>query len=335
MFETAENKQKVIVMVGLQGSGKSAKAQKLGTDGNYIIISSDDIRVELHNDGVSFTNETVFNTYYERFRNALKEGRNVILDATNTTLKARRCVFENVKRTHVQRKSLRIVAYIVNTTLEDCVKRLASRQRESFLDADDWTPVLDKYQKSFQIPMFYEGFDEIVLDNAPENLTYDVSFCNELIKKMSDFDQKNPHHIHSLYVHSKNLAYSYAKDFISNRIQYKDWIILSSAALWHDVGKLFTQTFDEEGVAHYYGHDGVGTYYVLSHPELFGGANTNSFLESLFYINFHMKAHRDFKNPKAEAKYRALFGDERYDSLIQFATYDKIASGTYKFEVNK
>lgn len=42
-----------------------------------------------------------------------------------------------------------------------------------------------------------------------------------------------------------------------------------------------------------------------------------------------MRAHRDFTGSKAQAKYRKLFGNKRFDKLMEFAEYDRIASGTY------
>lgn len=97
----------------------------------------------------------------------------------------------------------------------------------------------------------------------------------------------------------------------------------------HDIGKLSTKKFDENGIAHYYNHDCIGTYYIASHPEL---VNLESWElnKMLFIINNHMHAHNDFKGEKAEKKYRDLFGNEWFDELMQFAEYDRRASGTYE-----
>ena len=148
-----------------------------------------------------------------------------------------------------------------------------------------------------------------------------------IIVKMFDFDQKNPHHLYNLYIHCKNVA----DEYIKLKCKFKkDFDIEICAGQLHDIGKLFTQKIDENGVAHYYNHDSVGTYYLASHPEIVVACSEwDDFFETLFYVNYHMRAHRDFKSPKAEKKYRGIFGDDRYERLMQFGEFDRIASGTY------
>ena len=136
---------------------------------------------------------------------------------------------------------------------------------------------------------------------------------------MKYFNQKNPHHIYSLGEHCYKLGRNY-----SARVEVV-------AGILHDVGKLFTQKIDENGVAHYNGHDSVGTYYLASHPEVVPTRNNwDNFFETLFYVNYHMRAHRDFCGERAERKYRKIFGGKRFDRLMRFAECDRIASGTYK-----
>jgi tRNA nucleotidyltransferase (CCA-adding enzyme) len=104
------------------------------------------------------------------------------------------------------------------------------------------------------------------------------------------------------------------------------------AAKYHDLGKLYTRSFDDQGIAHYYGHDSVGAYKFMQTIEFWLSQNYSmeEVFEIIFYINYHMKGHKDIRHPKAEVKYRALFGNERYEKLIRFANCDMIASGTYE-----
>ena len=39
--------------------------------------------------------------------------------------------------------------------------------------------------------------------------------------------------------------------------------MVRDAASWHDIGKLLTQTFDNDKIAHYYSHENVSAYYYL------------------------------------------------------------------------
>ena len=70
---------------------------------------------------------------------------------------------------------------------------------------------------------------------------------------MKDWDQCNPHHISSLYDHAYLLADHFPKDSAE-----------FYAGILHDVGKMFTRFYDDQSIAHYYNHDYVGTYYILS-----------------------------------------------------------------------
>ena len=99
-----------------------------------------------------------------------------------------------------------------------------------------------------------------------------------------------------------------------------------------DLNKNYKPNFDEKGIAHYYGHDSVGAYYFMETMEFWleEGYSFDEVCEMIFYINYHMKGHKDIRQPKPEKKYRALFGNERYNKLIDFANYDMIASGTYE-----
>ena len=81
------------------------------------------------------------------------------------------------------------------------------------------------------------GFDLIRVEHSHDSLVY----WNENASKNERFwrPRKNPHHTLSLYDHcvacQKNVP-----------------LRLSHAALFHDCGKILTQSFDEKNIAHYY-----------------------------------------------------------------------------------
>ena len=136
--------------------------------------------------------------------------------------------------------------------------------------------VITRQVNKFEIPFYEEGFDfiDIVVDGN----------CNYREMQIPDIDQKNPHHKLTLKEHSERVFLNLKSD--------NDALLL--AAYYHDIGKIYTQSFDEKGIAHYYHHANVGTYEVLTHgfdyPKYTGRHDWSSdCLEILFYINYHMR----------------------------------------------
>jgi len=75
--------KKLIIVTGLQGSGKSTTAKKLSDLLDAVLLRSDVIRKELFEVRHYTQKETdiVFNTMFERARSNLIENKNVVLDA--------------------------------------------------------------------------------------------------------------------------------------------------------------------------------------------------------------------------------------------------------------
>lgn len=297
---------KLIVMVGLPGSGKSYYADMLCREAKTptVVLSSDDYRKRLFGDeNDQEHNDQVFKTLYADMRKYLISHVDVIFDATNTSLKSRLRIMNELGKIECEKE-----AYVICTLIEKCIEQDASRERKVGEE------VIWKFVRGFQCPQTYEGFSKVALVGIRPN--YDCVALADLQDKMAHYDQNNPHHLFNLYEHCNRVAQNYE---------------LGSAEYWagalHDVGKLFTRSTDENGISHYYNHDSVGAYYVLTHSELL--PDTSHILPVVHYVQYHMKAHKDFIGGKAERKYRKLFGDQRYDQLIQFAEYDKMASGTY------
>ena len=104
---------------------------------------------------------------------------------------------------------------------------------------------------------------------------------------------------------------------------------VSVATKYHDMGKLYTQTFDEDGVAHYYGHENIGAYMML----VYEVANQHSLFvnhnigDIAFYINYHMLPFQWKPNgTKTETKWAKRFGSKKYHNLWDMHIADLIAS---------
>ena len=113
------DKPKFYVMVGLSASGKSTIAKEISREGNRVIVSSDSIRGEICDGGVidQTKNEEVFKIFHKRIRDNLVAGRNVIADATNINMKARRSLLENVKKISCYK-----IAYIIPKPSDKCIE---------------------------------------------------------------------------------------------------------------------------------------------------------------------------------------------------------------------
>ena len=97
-METSTNPV-LVMMVGLPASGKSTIAHNLAKENNYIIFSSDELRVELYGDiNDQNHNHDLFIELHKRIKTALKEGNNVIYDACNLSSKRRVAFLQELKK---------------------------------------------------------------------------------------------------------------------------------------------------------------------------------------------------------------------------------------------
>ena len=140
------------IMIGIPGSGKSTYT-KTKMDRKVKILSSDAIRKELFLDEENQENNIlVFNTLHERAREFLLEGKDVVIDATNTNIEDRTKTLLPYKDLDIKRKAI-----IVQTPVETCVERDKRRRRVVGED------VINEYLNNYTPPTKEEGFDEIVV----------------------------------------------------------------------------------------------------------------------------------------------------------------------------
>lgn len=293
-------------MVGLPGSGKSYVSQQLKVTYNAEYFSSDLQRIKVCGDvNCQSRNHEVFNALYNDLKKTIKEGKNCIFDATNVTRKSRKTVIDMVKDI----PDIEIIAYVMNTKYEDCCIRDGLRERCVGEN------VIKKFYFSFEFPQRFEGFHDIIIHDTAET---DNRFFECTWRVMEKFDQENPHHIRTLGEHCKKLAELTQK--------YRHDHRLYLAGCLHDIGKIFTQFYDEQHIAHYYSHDNVGTYeimtWMLGNKGIFTCQEDIEYI--LFLVNYHMKGHKDWRTEK----YRKLLGDEWYNDLVAFADCDIESSGT-------
>lgn len=301
------------IMVGLPASGKSTIAKEIVESINEetVICSSDHMRELIYGenydkDGVDIDNNLVFSELYKEVRMNLKAKKNVILDATNITIKDRKKAIEAVRKIPCYK-----IAYIVVKKHSQCVKDDKNRNHSV------GEKVIDKFIKRFEIPLMGEGFDFIsIYQTEGFDKKFNKNKRNKILEDMKNFDQKNPNHSKTLGLHSLSVA-----DCFKN--ENKFW---QEVSIWHDIGKLFTQTFDEKLVAHYYNHQNVGAYYLLSNYDisiydLEDKQEALLFLVLVQAVNYHMVFMNEL-GIKAEIKWINLLGN-LYENLKIFNEIDK------------
>lgn len=314
---------KLVLMVGISGSGKSTMAEVLKQKYNFvtgidtIIVSSDALRKELLGDEDNQSqNNRIFDELRKRINNNLSK-KNVIVDATNLTIKSRRSILAIGKQFPECEK----IAIVMITPIN--VAKFQNKQRDRIVP--DY--IIDLQVARFEIPFYEEGFDKIELTGgdfknfSPLPLKKWMTEEDSVYCLMKGFDQKTKHHKYTLEKHCE-LCAEKIKELSHD-------IVLYRAAQIHDVGKVFTGKPKEDGSGdyRYIGHHNVGAYTLLQNLVLIGFYSYDNILKCLFYINYHMLPFF-IETDKAKKKWESIMGKENLDRLFLFNQCDRYASGT-------
>ena len=143
----------MILLIGFPGSGKSTWAERYSTNRNHTVsISSDKIREELYGDeATQGDNNKIFSLVRERAEEALKDCKDVIIDATNMTAKDRSAYFD-IAKTY----GATVTGILFDIPIEECKRRNSKRDRI----VPDF--VYDKMTKHYEQPQLSEGFTMLI-----------------------------------------------------------------------------------------------------------------------------------------------------------------------------
>ena len=282
-----------IMTIGLPASSKTtwAKAQE-----DYYWLSSDEIRK-----ATQIPNNDVFFVMNMRAKQLLEEGKNVIYDATNLWRKYRMHTLQELTSLS---SSVYFRAEVFLQPYEVLFERNAKRGEGERVPVE----TIQKFAVAFDFPQMFEGWDEININKSSKHQLFNFGKC-------TNFDQKNPHHELTLDKHLWKTVDLAEEHHLSPLMQ--------TAALYHDVGKVYCQTISEDGVAHYYGHEHISAYLYAMHEYTQNWYTWNEFLDILFIINYHMRPYQ--WTEKSYQKDLQLFGERRVELLRQFHYCDEAA----------
>jgi len=152
---------KIYMMIGIQGSGKSTYARNLSKELNIPLISSDGLRDERPDiDPVN-----IWPTLYDLCKETLNKGSDFIFDATNITPSIRSKLWIELDKRGIKKDSIDVIAYYFIPNLEESIKRVELRNKdpkERFLPID----VIESYYKNIVEPTKEEGFSKIIKYNC-------------------------------------------------------------------------------------------------------------------------------------------------------------------------
>ena len=300
--------QKVCMLIGLPGSGKSTWAKDVLEGTNYLyvnlssglssdfkIFSSDEYREKLCGDvNCQDNNQKVFDTLYDDLIEHVKNGGSAIYDATNINRKSRKTLLHRLQDLHIDNLVIQGVVFV--TPIEKCIERNNARNRKVPEE------VIYSMVCRFELPLTNEGFDNIVYSYDHFSEFYDPI---KEFAKMRGFNQDNPNHTETLDIHCFK-ACTYLLDKTNNKE-------LLTAALFHDLGKYYVAKYNEEkGYTQFIGHENYGAYRCLT-------TNFPSPIDPVgvaLYVNYHMEIFR-LKDAKEKSfiKHKNLFKPEFWNNL--------------------
>lgn len=300
------------ILIGMPGVGKTTYAKTYFNHKNIVYLSSDDIREEYNHE---IENQKVFQIMHKQCKVALKEGKDVVFDATNISKKRRRELIKMMSTIgHIN-----IDAYMFCMPIEMILENNLTRT-ERFIPFD----TIVNYLRTLDVPMYYEGFNNIYLiNNGLENDKYNIF---DFLKKVESYNQGNPHHNETLGEHTKTVVREVEK--MDECLIGIDYWIIRQAAMYHDYGKLYTRVYNKEkDKFNYYNHEKVSAYIWYCHEvqhNLIDDKRRYRLKDSGYQVAALIAHHMDFYKEDLNKTEKLLDDDDLYKMLIMLHRADEV-----------
>lgn len=146
---------KVVLTIGLPGSGKTTYAKKYAGENGFDYISTDEIRYDrfVNEFGDSEEQSETWREVRLRIAQSLKSGKSVLLDSTMISERNRTNLINYAKSID---ENAEIAAIYFNTALEICIERNSKREKPVPKE------VVEKMSEHLKVPSKSEGFTEIL-----------------------------------------------------------------------------------------------------------------------------------------------------------------------------
>lgn len=320
---------KVVIMAGVPGSGKTTTVKRKIEESNEVALhlSSDALRKEMYGNlkegNSTEANKAVFKEMKKRLGEVvkLKSYDTVYYDATNTSRKRRRIMYNYIKEID---SDVEVQIYYISVPLY--YLKMANEQRPE----EEQVPesVLLKMYKNIQVPRKEVDCDLFIVSCNPiflpefspskVNTILDIVdnmcvsfYVSEMFKIFSPHDCP-PYHYEAIHEHIDMCIQNTAPE---DRL-------LRTVAIFHDLGKSVTKVLHEDGRATYRDHANVSANYYLNYiASTKKEYNKEEVYLVMEAIHQHMNAHAKGGLGKKNIRNNKL-QPELIDLITRFAEVD-------------
>lgn len=142
--------KEVCILVGLPNSGKTTYANKHKK--NYVVISADQVRKLVYGQKFFEGGEPlVWAIRNIALKMLMEQGKNILIDETNTTVERREPIIELA-----QEYGYTIKAVFFNVSKEECISRARKEGNDTII------PIIERMANQLQTPSLDEGVDKII-----------------------------------------------------------------------------------------------------------------------------------------------------------------------------